>query len=130
MADIDKALVPKRHTNPAAKVPLEHHKHLIAFSRKEADKLAERRPYDHKIVIEEGKHPGFGPLYGMSQNELQVLQKYLDKHLDKGFIKANSSPIATPVIFVKKPGGGLHFYIDYWALNTVTVKNWYPILLI
>ena len=130
MADIDKALAPKRHTDPAAKVPLEHHKHLIAFSRKEADKLAERRPYDHKIVIEEGKHPGFGPLYGMSRNELQVLRKYLDEHLDKGFIRASSSPVAAPVIFVKKPGGGLRFCVDYRALNAVTVKNRYPIPLI
>jgi len=59
----------------------------------------------------------------MSQNELQVLRKYLDKYLDKGFIRASLSPIAIPVIFVKKPSGGLRFYIDYQALNAVTVKN-------
>ena len=70
MADIDKALAPKRHTDPAMKVPLEHYKYLIAFSRKEADKLAERRPYDYKIVIKEGKYPRFGPLYKMSWNKL------------------------------------------------------------
>ena len=66
IADIDKALAPKRHTNPAAKVLLEYYKHLIAFLRKEADKLVERQPYDHKIVIEEGKYPRFGPLYRIS----------------------------------------------------------------
>ena len=70
MADIDKALVLKRHTDLAAKVPLEHYKYLIAFSRKEANKLAERQPYNHKIVIKEGKHPRFRPLYGMSRNKL------------------------------------------------------------
>ena len=59
----------------------------------------------------------------MSWNELQVLQKYLDEYLDKKFIKVSFLPIAAPVIFVKKPGGGLHFYIDYWALNAVTIKN-------
>jgi Reverse transcriptase (RNA-dependent DNA polymerase) len=59
-----------------------------------------------------------------------VLRKYLDEHLDKGFIKASSSPIAALVIFVKKPGGGLRFYVDYRALNAVTVKNRYPIPLI
>jgi len=59
----------------------------------------------------------------MSQNKLQVLRKYLDENLSKGFIRASSSPIAAPVIFVKKPSGGLRFYIDYRALNTVTVKN-------
>jgi hypothetical protein len=59
-----------------------------------------------------------------------VLRKYLDEYLDKGFIKASSLPIATLVIFIKKPGGGLRFYIDYQALNAVTIKNRYLIPLI
>ena len=33
--------------------------------------------------------------------------------LNKGFIKASSSPIAVLVIFIKKPGGSLYFYINY-----------------
>ena len=66
MADIEKALAPKKHTDPAIKVPVCHHKHLDIFSRKEADKLAEHRLYDYKIILEEGKQPGFKPLYGMS----------------------------------------------------------------
>ena len=41
MADIKKALVLKRRTNPATKVLVEYYKHLDAFSQKEADKLAE-----------------------------------------------------------------------------------------
>jgi hypothetical protein len=130
MADIEKALAPKKHTDPATKVPIDHHKHLEVFSRKEADKLAEHRPYDHKIVLEEGKQPGFGPLYGMSRNELLVLQKYLKEMLSKGFIRASTSPVAAPVIFVKKPGGGLRFCVDYRALNAITIKNRYPLPLI
>jgi len=70
MADIKKALAPKKHTNPAIKVLVCHYNNLEVFSRKEADKLAEHQLYDHKIVLKEGKQPGFGPLYGMSQNEL------------------------------------------------------------
>ena len=66
MADIKKALVLKKHTNPAVKVLLEYYKHLITFSRKETDKLVKRRPYNYKIIIKEGKHPGFEPLYKIS----------------------------------------------------------------
>ena len=33
--------------------------------------------------------------------------------LNKGFIKASFSPIAVLIIFIKKPSGSLHFYIDY-----------------
>ena len=66
MADIDKALVLKKHTNPAIKVPLEYYKHLIAFLQKKANKLAEHQLYNHKIVIKEGKNPKFRPLYKIS----------------------------------------------------------------
>ena len=39
MADIKKALILKKHTNPATKVLVYHHKSLDIFLRKEADKL-------------------------------------------------------------------------------------------
>jgi len=70
MADIKKALALKKHTNPTTKVPVEYYNYLDVFLRKEANKLLERRPYNYKIVVKEGKHPGFRPLYGMSRNEL------------------------------------------------------------
>ena len=41
IADIKKALVLKKHTDPAIKVPVCYYKYLNIFSRKEADKLAE-----------------------------------------------------------------------------------------
>ena len=66
IANIKKALAPKKHTNPATKVPVEYYNYLDVFLRKEANKLLERRPYDYKIVVKEGKHPRFGPLYGIS----------------------------------------------------------------
>lgn len=59
-----------------------------------------------------------------------VLQKYLKEHLFKGFIHTSSSPAASPVIFVKKPGGGLRLCVDYCGLNNLTVKNRYPLPLI
>lgn len=50
--------------------------------------------------------------------------------MEKGFIKASSSPAASPVLFAKKPDGGLCFYIDYKALNAIIIKNRYPLPLI
>ena len=66
----------------------------------------------------------------MSHNEAQELCRYLDENLSKGFIRASRSESAAPVLFVKKPEGGLHFCVDYRGLNAVTVKNWYPLPLI
>ena len=66
MADIKKALALKKHTNPTTKVPIDYYKYLKVFLRKEANKLVEHRPYDYKIILEEGKQPGFRPLYRIS----------------------------------------------------------------
>ena len=38
--------------------------------------------------------------------------------------------MAVLVLFVKKPGGGLRFYVDYRALNKITRKDRYPLPLI
>ena len=66
MADIKKALAPKKHINPTTKIPIYYYKDLVVFLQKEADKLAEHQLYNHRIVLEEGKQPRFGFLYGMS----------------------------------------------------------------
>ena len=66
----------------------------------------------------------------MSHNEAQELCHYLDENLSKGFIRVSHSESAAPVLFVKKPEGGLYFCVDYRGLNAVTVKNWYPLPLI
>ena len=70
IADIKKALVLKKYTNPAIKVLIEYYKHLKLFSRKEANKLLKRRLYDDKIVIKKEKDPKFRPLYRISRNKL------------------------------------------------------------
>ena len=131
LRDINIALAPKKHTDSATKLPSEYHDFLDIFSRSDADVLPKHRPrYDHVIEIMEGKTPTWGPLYSMSADELKVLKAYIEKMVDKGFIRASSLSAASPVLFAKKPGGGLRFCVDYWALNAITVKNWYPLPLI
>ena len=68
-------------------------------------------------------------MYGITYNELLILRKTLNKLLDKGFIRANNSPVGAPVLFAKKKGG-LWFYMDYRGLNNITKKNRYPLPLI
>ena len=66
MADIKKALILKKYTNFAIKVPTEYYRHLKSFSREEANKLLKRQLYNYKIIIEEGKDFRFKPLYKIS----------------------------------------------------------------
>jgi transposase InsO family protein len=42
----------------------------------------------------------------------------------------SNSPAAAPVLFVRKPGGGLRFCVDYRGLNKITRKDRYPLPLI
>lgn len=130
LQDIEKALTPKALLDPKEKLPKEYYGFLDVFSKKEADKLPPHRSYDHSIQLKEGSEPPFGPLYDMSRDELLVLLEYLEENLGKGFIRASRSPAASPVLFVRKPGGGLRFCVDYRALNALTVKNRYPIPLV
>lgn len=66
----------------------------------------------------------------MSRDELLCLRKEVNQLLDCNWIRASSSPGGAPVLFVKKPGGGLRFCVDYWSLNTITKKDSYPLPLI
>ena len=69
-------------------------------------------------------------MYSISREELIILRKTLTELLDKNFIRASSSPAASPILFIKKPGGGLRFYVDYRGLNAITRKDRYPLPLI
>ena len=130
LRDIEKALEPKKHFDPAIKLPKEYHQFLDVFSRQEADTLPVHRSYDHKIPLEDRKQPTFKALYSMSQDELKVLWKYLNDHLSKGFIRVSFSSAAALVLFVHKSEEGLRFCVDYQGLNTITVKNQYSLPLI
>lgn len=55
--------------------------------------------------------------------------RFLDNALTKGYIVSSKLPMVSPVFFVKKKDGKLHFVQDYWKLNAVTIKNCYPLLL-
>jgi hypothetical protein len=66
----------------------------------------------------------------MSREELQTLRTWLDENLAKGFIRPSSSHVTSPILFVKKPDGGLRLCIDYCFLNEILVKDRYPLLLI
>jgi hypothetical protein len=47
--------------------------------------------------------------------------------LDKGYIHPSSSPWGCPALFVSKKDKELRLCVDYRPLNTVTIKNKYPL---
>jgi hypothetical protein len=88
LADIQKVLAPKRHTDPCTKLPRQYWKYLRLFKQDKAEELLlyQEDRINHKIKLiqeENRKDPKvpWGPLYNMTQEELIVLQKTLSKLL-------------------------------------------------
>ena len=88
------------------------------------------RPYDCNIELIPDKQPPFGPIYNLSQSELQHLREYIDENLAKGFIEHSKSPAGAPILFVKKKDGSLRMCVDYRGLNNITIKNRYALPLV
>ncbi len=87
---------------------LEKYKDFVdVFEKNNVDQLPAHRPYDCPIDLEEGHSPPFGPIYGLSEPELQALRDYLTENLAKGFVQHSKSPAGTPILFVKKKDGSL-----------------------
>ena len=104
---------------------------INAFNRQDVKTLPpHRKGIDHEINFVERKTNDdvtAMPLYQMPKDQLLMLRKTLTELLDNDFIRVSNSPAAAPVIFVKKPSGGLRFCVDYRRLNEISRKDNYPI---
>jgi len=111
-------------------IPKDYHDFQDVFSKSKASKLADHRPYDLKITLDEGTSPPFGPIYSLSQEELAALCKFIDENLTTGFICPSHSLCGAPVLFIWKKDGSLQLCIDFWGLNHISKKDRYPLPLI
>ena len=59
----------------------------------------------------------------MLKDKLLVIKKYINKYFNKEFIYFSILLIAAFILFTKKLGGGIQFYINYKGLNIITIKN-------
>jgi hypothetical protein len=85
------------------------------------------RDIEFLIELKPGTAPIYKTLYRMATPELAELKEHIKELLEKGLIHSSSSPWGAPVIFVPKKDGTQRLYVDYRALNEVTVKNKYPL---
>ncbi len=66
----------------------------------------------------------------MSCDKILELRRYLNENLSKDFIQVSCFQMIISVLFIKKFEEELCFCVNYWDLNTITVKNQYSLSLI
>ena len=111
-------------------VPAVYHDYEDIFTKKDFDKLPERRPWDHAIELTPGFKPVDCKTYPLSKDEQAALYDFLAENIKTGRIRPSTSPMASPFFFVKKKDGRLRPTQDYRKLNDATIKNRYPLPLI
>ncbi len=123
---INDGLVPQEDL----KLLLDEYQHL--FPEELPPGLPPHRTPHHIQLMPNEKIPARSP-YRLTPLEKKELEKQVAHLLKLGYIRPSSSPFASPVLFVPKPGTNpdgspkLRMCVDYRALNRITVKNKYPL---
>ena len=109
-------------------IPWQYRDYKSVYNGQYTDGIPLHRSFDIAIDMVKGKEPPWGPIYTLSEKELQVLGEYLDAMLKIGKIHPSKSPAGAPILFIPKdPGRGLCLCVDYRGLNKVTILNCYPL---
>ena len=81
----------------------------------------------HPIDLTPGALFPNGPIYRRSVLENDEIKRKIQELLQKGHIQPSSSPCGSPIMLVQKKDGTWRLYIDYRALNKITVWKRYLI---
>ena len=118
------------HRKVEEMVPKKFYRWLKVFGKVESKRILVRKVWDHAIDLNNDFKASKARVYPLSKNEKEEVQKFINEHLKKGYIRSLKSPQTSPVFFVGKKDGGKRMVMDYHRLNKQTVKNNYPLLLI
>jgi len=47
--------------------------------------------------------------------------------MERGYVRSSKLPYGSPILFMDKKDVKLRMYIDYHALNKITIENNYPL---
>ena len=67
-------------------VPKKFHQWLKVFGKVESKRIPVRKVWDYAIDLKENFKPGKARVYPLSRNEREEVQKFVNKHLQKGYI--------------------------------------------
>lgn len=84
----------------------------------------------YAIKLVKSKQLFYRSIYFLSPVQLKTLKTYILTLLKTTFIWRFKSSADASTIFDKKPDGSFCLYVNYQALNNLTIKNRYPLSLI
>jgi len=96
------------------------------FGKVELERMPVWKVWDHTIDIKENFKASKAKVYPLSRNERKEVQKFVEEHLKKGYIRPSKSKQTLLVFFVEKKDGEKYMVMDYCKLNRQTIKNNYP----
>jgi predicted aspartyl protease len=109
-------------------VPEHYRDFAKVFSEKESQRLPQHQPWDHAIDFEPGAVTHWKVrTYPMAPLEQEELDKFLAEHLAKQYIEPSTSPMSSPVFFIRKADGRYRLVQDYRRMNKITIKNKTPL---
>ena len=88
------------------------------------------RGHEHSIILKEGAQPACQRPYRYPFYQKNEIEKIVMELLLVGSIRDSSSPFASLVLLVRKADGSWRMCIDYRALNSIIVKDKFPIPII
>jgi hypothetical protein len=114
---------------PPSEFPKKYWEFGDIFSEEEINQLTDHSLIHYIINIDDtiSSHKS---IYKLSEIELKILKKYLNKNLKRKYIQHSINPAGTPILFISKKDGSLRLYVNYRNLNKITIKNRYPLLLV
>lgn len=105
---------------------LSKYKHCFASSLKE---LGCTTIAEMKIELNSKRPVVYRP-YRLAHKERGQVREMIGEMLESGIIRESVSDFASPIILVRKKDGGQRLCVDYRLLNSITVKERYPMPII
>jgi len=118
------------HRKVEEMVPKRFHKWLKVFGKVESERMLIRKIWDYVIDLNDNFKASKVRVYPLSRNKKKEVQKFVNEHLKKGYIRPSKLPQTSLVFFIGKKDRGKHMVMDYCKLNKQTVKNNYLLPLI